>query len=73
VLKDLIHSSSIDQKINHFKKELIKECIEQRYQIKGKGSFLVKSKYQDHLYNIFINEAKKNLNKFTLKSIDFEI
>ena len=73
MLKDLIHSSFIDQKIIHFKNELIKECVEQRYQIKGKGSFLVKSKYQDHLYNIFINEAKKNLNKFTLKSVDLEI
>ena len=36
MLKDLIHSSFIDQKINHFKDELIKECIEQRYQIKNK-------------------------------------
>ena len=73
MLKDLIHSSFINEKINHFKNELIKECIEQRYQIKGKGSFFVKSKYQDCLYNIFINEAKKKLNKFTLKSTDFEI
>ena len=43
MLKDLIHSSFINEKINHFKNELIKECIEQRYQIKGKGSFFVKS------------------------------
>ncbi len=73
MLKNLIHSFFIGEKINHFKDELIKECIEQRYQIKNKGSFFVKSKYQNNLYNIFISEAKKTLNKFTLKNMDFEM
>ena len=70
---NLIHSCSIDEKIEHIKDELIKECIEQRNVKKGYLNFKVKSKYIDNLYNIFIDEAKKKLNKFTLKSIDFKL
>jgi len=75
VSKNFIYKYSIKEQIKEIKKNLIKECLDQRTNIdikKGKD-FPVYSKYTNYLYNIFYNLSCNVLNKFTLKDVDFKL
>jgi len=69
----MIYSFSIDKKIENFKENLIKECINQRKKEEGGLNFKLETKYIKNLYIIFIETAKKILKPFTLKKKDFKV
>ena len=73
MFKNLIHCFLIEEDIKNFKKDLIKECINQRKEEEGGCNFKVQTKYIDTLYKIFIDCAKKILRPFTIKDKTFKV
>jgi hypothetical protein len=67
MIEKIIHCYSINEDINNFKDDLIKECIDQRKQEEGGLNFKLQTKHLDKLYSIFIDCSKKILKPFTLK------
>ena len=73
MFKNLIHCFSIEEDIKNFKKNLIKECVDQRKKEEKGCNFKVQTKYIDNLYKIFIDCAKKILKPFTIKDKNFKV
>jgi len=69
----MIHCFSINEDIETFKEDLIKECIDQRKKEEGLNNFKLTTKYIDNLYKVFIECAKKKLKPFTLKDKNLEV
>jgi hypothetical protein len=69
----VIHCFSVKDSIKDIKKNLINECIEQRTLIKDCNNFELKTIYLNNLYQLFITNAKKVLNNFTLKDENFKV
>ena len=73
MFKNLIHCFSIEEDIKNFKKNLIKECVDQRNHAEKGCNFKVQTKYIDNLYKTFIDCAKKILKPFTIKDKNFKV
>ena len=69
----MIHRFSVNKDIKNFKKDLIKECIDQRKKETGGCNFQLQTKYLDNLYKLFIDCAQKILNPFTLTDKNFKV
>ena len=69
----MIYSFFIENNIKNFKTNLINECLAQRNLEQDCNNFKLNTMYLHNLYKLFITNAKKVLNKFTLKDKDFKI
>jgi len=70
-----IHIINIEDKISFFKDEIINDCMSQVFKrnLTNGFNFEIDFYHKYSLYNIFINESEKLLNKFTLKDNNFKL
>jgi hypothetical protein len=73
-INDEIYKFNLKKQLKNIYSSLIEDCFKYKNRLDPKfgNSYLLETKYNNYLYDIFIKYCNKVLNKFTLKDNDFK-
>ena len=73
-LFNTVYKINVKKSVEKIVPSLIKECIKDRHTLNKEfgNNYLLNTIHTDYLYNLFLKNSKKFLNKFTLKDNNFK-